>query len=283
MERKKMASREKVLQTTELLELILFHLPMRDLLLAQRICKRFNDLIRHSTTLQQTLFFLPRPALPSSTPPAATTSSPPLRSFATGAITTEPWDRNPLLTSAFPPWFDRGVPARNRPRYNSLTRLTTLPLAATPAARDAFLRPDASWRNMFVTQPPLTALDRLNRVHSMEGDGARWGTLRFPHGVTMGVLYDATCEELLPFYDWAVGFGVQWQGARGRVVLVAEFIAQCTDETSEEETREWEGYYSRAFREMPKIEWESRGDGGPVAQEELLLDGDYEADVPWER
>jgi hypothetical protein len=51
-----------VFLTTELLEMILEFLPMRDLLLAQRVTSKWRDVINRSTRMQQTLFFQPRDA-----------------------------------------------------------------------------------------------------------------------------------------------------------------------------------------------------------------------------
>ena len=51
-----------VFLTTELLENILGHLPMRDLLLAQRVSRRWAEAINKSVPMQQTLFFKPREA-----------------------------------------------------------------------------------------------------------------------------------------------------------------------------------------------------------------------------
>ncbi|RMY64356.1 hypothetical protein D0863_09881 [Hortaea werneckii] len=54
------AARNAVLHTTELLENILYFLPMKDLLFAQRVCTKWRELIQRSIPLQQALFFLPR-------------------------------------------------------------------------------------------------------------------------------------------------------------------------------------------------------------------------------
>ncbi|KAK4956877.1 hypothetical protein LTR10_006406 [Elasticomyces elasticus] len=56
------ASTNAVLLTTELLEDILHHLPMKELLLAQRVSRKWRDLIRQSIVLQQQLFMRPREA-----------------------------------------------------------------------------------------------------------------------------------------------------------------------------------------------------------------------------
>jgi len=50
-----------VMATTELLEQILLHLPMRKILFAQRVSKRFQRVIEGSSGLQQKFFFTPQP------------------------------------------------------------------------------------------------------------------------------------------------------------------------------------------------------------------------------
>lgn len=51
-----------VFLTTELLEKILQYLPMKDLLLAQRVSRKWRAVINESRALQQALFLLPREA-----------------------------------------------------------------------------------------------------------------------------------------------------------------------------------------------------------------------------
>jgi hypothetical protein len=51
-----------VFLTTELVENILGHLPMRDLLLAQRVSRKWAGIIKKSLPMQQTLYFKPREA-----------------------------------------------------------------------------------------------------------------------------------------------------------------------------------------------------------------------------
>lgn len=50
---------ERVLCTTELLEMILLHLPLKDLLLAQRVSTKWRAIINDSPDLQKALFFRP--------------------------------------------------------------------------------------------------------------------------------------------------------------------------------------------------------------------------------
>ncbi|KAK4547127.1 hypothetical protein LTR36_001348 [Oleoguttula mirabilis] len=54
-------ARDRALAVTEILESILVELPMRDLLFAQRVDKRFQSVIQSSQKLQRALFFLPEP------------------------------------------------------------------------------------------------------------------------------------------------------------------------------------------------------------------------------
>ena len=51
----------RLIRVTELLELILHYLPMKDLLLAQRVSLRFKEVIDTSVQLQRQLFFVPAP------------------------------------------------------------------------------------------------------------------------------------------------------------------------------------------------------------------------------
>ena len=55
----KVTASTKVLNTVELLELVLLELPVRDLLLVQRVCCTWHSTIENSRLLQQALFFKP--------------------------------------------------------------------------------------------------------------------------------------------------------------------------------------------------------------------------------
>jgi hypothetical protein len=52
------ASRQAVLSTAELVEHILIHLPMLDILTAQRVCTSFRDVVEKSIAIQRKLFFI---------------------------------------------------------------------------------------------------------------------------------------------------------------------------------------------------------------------------------
>lgn len=56
----RIAAATAVFMTTELLENILWFLPMKDLLLNQRVCRKWQVVIEDTPRLQQSLFFRPR-------------------------------------------------------------------------------------------------------------------------------------------------------------------------------------------------------------------------------
>ena len=118
--------RDYVLRITELLELILLQLDMRTLLISQRVCRKWNSLIRTSSNIQETLFF--KPVIPGSVPTKV---------------------QNPLLAEVFPPFF---IKMKGRISMNSFD------MVKHPEKQRAYLRPEASWRRMLVQQPPAYQL-----------------------------------------------------------------------------------------------------------------------------
>ncbi|KAF2474869.1 uncharacterized protein BDR25DRAFT_301471 [Lindgomyces ingoldianus] len=104
----------------------------------------------------------------------------------------ESWVVNPLLQTPFLPWLI--IPNGDRwglPTYDSLELLDW---TSTPRREWAFLRPDASWRRMFLIQPPPKKLSVVSRGHTREGDSSSELEVVFdqeqPPGVTMDALYD---------------------------------------------------------------------------------------------
>jgi hypothetical protein len=193
----------KVLCLVELLELILLYLPMRDLLLAQRVCRQWRACIRSSARLKQKLFLeTPHPC------PRPDTE------------TDLKIEMNPLLQETFPTFFthletlDRGIfntKADNSTLKNE--RLNLLRVASCnpnlkaqawyedPSKRAAVLRHEASWRRMYPSHPP----PRLGDFHAQHvgcGCGAqrvRVGQLGERHarfnrspGARMWFIWDAT-------------------------------------------------------------------------------------------
>ncbi|KAH7036723.1 hypothetical protein B0J12DRAFT_260137 [Macrophomina phaseolina] len=181
----------QVLGTPELLELILLHLPARDRLLAHRVCRSFNCLIRTSPTIKQALFLQPLPETAVSNP---TSPAPKLFKARTcERAATESRERNPILISAFLPWFNRKA-WRGLCFGTGLEALKALPLA-DPTTRSAFLRPEASWRQMLMVQPPLTCLE-IALCNHFTGRPQPRRCICLDQGITMGTLYDITCQEV---------------------------------------------------------------------------------------
>lgn len=151
----------QVLSTPELLEAILLHLPMQDLLLSQRVNKKFKGVIDGSIHLQRALFFEPIPQTGQNLDPVIN----PL--FAGGkpdlgwAI---PWDARQLIDSRLSAAFDMISlgDGSNRewlemqPNLSlvfCLERNFWLELSSSKAMREYEQRPaEESWRRMLVQQ-----------------------------------------------------------------------------------------------------------------------------------
>ncbi|KXT01757.1 hypothetical protein AC578_2784 [Pseudocercospora eumusae] len=135
----------ETLETVELLEEILSHLPMKDLLFAQRISRTWQNCIKNSKRLQQGLFFRAPGAQPTvdlvgelfnRTDPEG--SDPCKDSFLQSAVI------NPLLRKALSP---------KQMAHHLLRSDRSL------SSETAFARPEASWRNMLWTYPELKSTD----------------------------------------------------------------------------------------------------------------------------
>ncbi|KAK5697849.1 hypothetical protein LTR97_006807 [Elasticomyces elasticus] len=172
-----------VLLTTELLEHILSQLPMKDLLLAQRVSRKWRDVIAQSKELQQQLFMLP--------------------------IEAElVWDRSFTEDGE---WSEltrfRGDKSYRRPGdyehtfksgdinelllivddYQDIWDKTSEGSASEYAKFRPNLppldNPEASWRRMLLTQPPTFDVDMCCTAKNGE-DMDTWGF--YPNGVRMG-------------------------------------------------------------------------------------------------
>lgn len=142
-----------VFGTPELLETILLELPIKDLLInAQRVDKTFNGTIQASAKLQQALFFKPLPGKPlnfeKTTPPQ--------------------WLESPDD--------ERYHTVLANPFYNSLRSILLATPGDHPIRPSRLLqRPEASWRRMLVTQPPITvdlsrtSMERMRMIPDSEG------------------------------------------------------------------------------------------------------------------
>jgi hypothetical protein len=183
------AARDAVLATTEVLAVILFHLPPQDLLVAApRVSKHWQSTIAACPHLQRALFFLPSPSRPAGRPFCPTP--------------------NPLLAAPFRPFLSAGAPELS---MEGLLRCG-LPIADASDGRRrhrAFARAGASWRRMLVSQPPP-------RVVGCSLETPRWAytapprrrVLELPDGLRMGQLWDAAYSAI--WGDCAPERGRRW-------------------------------------------------------------------------
>ncbi|RAK75297.1 F-box protein [Aspergillus fijiensis CBS 313.89] len=122
----------------ELLEMILLHFNMRELLLSSRVCRHWYNVIQQSSRIQRALFF--RPSLPR-------------------AAIGEPGLKNPLVRDQiWDEFFVRVLDSRRRPgneRHH-------LPKMRSRKREEAYLRPEASWRRMLLHQPPTSFIRFLD-------------------------------------------------------------------------------------------------------------------------
>lgn len=120
--------------------MILLETDMRTLLTsAQRVCRRWRNLIRHSRGLQATLFFTP---VNYTLPPG------------------KPGIRNPLLKQCIWPWFcARMARMIEAPPVEGGVKVPEI----DPQTDEIFLRRKASWAMMLFQQPPRSTIGLLER------------------------------------------------------------------------------------------------------------------------
>lgn len=192
-------AKDTVIRTPELLELILAHLPIRDLLIIAPLVSKTWQTITLSPTLQRALFFQPDP------------SSAPVQ--------------NPLLVEIFPPFFAPDSP--DRWSWPDADAIMSMPWSKAPAA---FRRPEASWRRMLVTQPPAQTMLVSERCHTRRGSSERRAVLDDLE-LRMGLLYDLA----VPLVDRVVSsFCIRWHNSvekdqDGDLTLKAIYTAMCIE------------------------------------------------------
>lgn len=226
---------ERVLATPELLEAILIQLtPINQLLCAQLISRLFHTTIASSPILQQLLFFR-----------------------ADTARDAKDWSVNPLLRQHFLPWF--AGPSEGSFGSRDYNVLKLMDWTTSPLTLAAFLRPEASWRNMLLMQPPPKELQVVRWVHGQGGDSENVATVSFADksagAVTMGRVYDIM--ELYLRWDFGsfASFGVGFDdGEMGpEMTLYLRMTQQCCPSDSTKATLKSEG------AEITKgLDWEKR-------------------------
>lgn len=173
----------RVLSTPELLTAILLDVDPGTLLTsAQRVSKYWHTLITTSPPIQRALW-LQAPVVLSTTQPRAGDEEQPER------------QHNSLLAAAFAPWFRHDTNREGRRGQWSTRAFRSIPLAE-PDAHAAYMAPNASWRRMLVSDPPVLKLGlwASNQWSGCIPDSKGWQfkVLELPRGLTMGLLYDLT-------------------------------------------------------------------------------------------
>ncbi|CZT16477.1 uncharacterized protein RCC_02320 [Ramularia collo-cygni] len=151
----------KVFGTTELLEDILLHLPLQDILKMQRVSKLSNAVIKSSPKIQRVIFFTPH---------------------------TELVSKAPLTDPDFGPKYKQGIIA-------TMIFQTTAGLVR-PGHYTTLFRDSAAstWRQHSISQPPCTHIRYQGAI-----DGETH-TVSNPNGVTFGDVFDAV-KKCMPVLD----------------------------------------------------------------------------------
>ncbi|KFY44138.1 hypothetical protein V494_01624 [Pseudogymnoascus sp. VKM F-4513 (FW-928)] len=146
----KMTATEAVFATFELLEAILHSLPPLDLLLSVAVCRPWHQTILNSTPLQRRLFFAPAPADTTRVQNPIPTAKfwPILHGFGC----TDDFAEQLRAECWGPCFYDH----TRRLRYLISGQLPQSAVEGFSAAsREAYFRPEASWRRMLAIQPPV--------------------------------------------------------------------------------------------------------------------------------
>ncbi|KXL45853.1 hypothetical protein M433DRAFT_143611 [Acidomyces richmondensis BFW] len=181
----------QVMRLPELLELILLHLPQKDLLLCQRVSSSFRHTIQGSVRCQRALFFAPDWNLAG-------------RRFDAYSTFNRPGPKpqnNSLLLRAFPGCYptitlvivndsptpmEAAIGRRSSEHWSWDVYPATFPsLPSSPAVT----YPEASWRRMYLSQPPCTSLHLVRRWQRSAN-----AAMEHAAGITMGDFYDR-CQK----------------------------------------------------------------------------------------
>lgn len=187
-----------------ILSSILQSLDPGDILSCRRVCVFFNSIINSSKDVRRALYLLP-----ASTPTVLTP-------FGQGVL----YRINPLLKAKFKPFFLINMNS-NYGLWNEIALNHLLPNDGRTAVKSewdnclatirALFRREASWRDMLVTQPPITELKLIWLDNLVPRQPLHHTRLQFEHGLTMGVLYDLMfcCVGIKD----GGSFGVDWKAS----------------------------------------------------------------------
>ncbi|KAI7322487.1 hypothetical protein KC315_g8800 [Hortaea werneckii] len=178
------AARNAVLHTTELLENILYFLPMKDLLFAQRVCTKWRELICRSIPLQEALFFRPRELgvywklveEPDAHPKLVKIKQEENLQGQAGKVFKAAIP-NPLLCKV--------------DEYSASRASCANPNCTWFERRPSALHPEASWRKMLIAHVPSCQFEYYFGYGRQEREGVCWidssiETIAFPDEATAG-------------------------------------------------------------------------------------------------
>ncbi|KAK5742024.1 hypothetical protein LTR17_003532 [Elasticomyces elasticus] len=171
-----------VLRLPELLELVLVHLSLSELLLSQRVSRGFRDSVRGSILLQRALFLAPNWRLegePAGQKPVNNRML--LRAFPSHYPTVSPVIVNDSPT---PEEYETG---RRGSTSKTWDVSVSFPADSITNCSPAVSYPEASWRSMYLCQPPCANLYLERRYQK----SIRPAMIR-EDGITMGELVDET-------------------------------------------------------------------------------------------
>lgn len=176
----------QVFRLPELLEMVLMSLSQKELLLSQRVSRNFRDTVKGSIRIQRALFLAPDWNLEGRTFDAYRTNGRPTRMKP---------ENNRLLLRVYPGCYptvtlvivnDAPTPnelaiGRRGGEHWSWDVCISFPADKPPSCNPAVDYPEASWRRMFLSQPPCTDLHLVRRYQrSLSPAMIRDG------GITMG-------------------------------------------------------------------------------------------------
>ncbi|QKX56175.1 uncharacterized protein TRUGW13939_03275 [Talaromyces rugulosus] len=228
----------RALAIPEIVTSILHEMDMRTLIAAQRVCRMWADLIHESRSLQQALFFLPVDG-----------------NMTVDTTKTTTWPRvyNPLLAETFPSFFPSprivGTTTRSRNDGTTLkgnpieyTNLTSLAFAKDPTKQKMYFRPEASWRRMLTTQPPIYTIGSFSSASGMLG--MSWTQEKAAHqegGLRMATLFE-TMVNLGRFMWNGSLISISFGGGGGDSPPVnahSQFISLSTSMDSDRVNADW--------------------------------------------
>lgn len=171
-----MTAAQNALEITELLEGILVHLPPKDILLAQRVSKYWQAVIKGSRDLQQLLFLKPvdAPVLVHSKRRKCTLCFAQLECADLSIVSNEENSQSPQKVLRLDCWVD--------PTTNECMSVVANPMLGPLIASSrehpgeyifthlpaAWSRAEASWRGMLCTQPPAKMALNVVREYNNE-------------------------------------------------------------------------------------------------------------------